>query len=65
MSSHFNFKSECLRKYDEELFEQFMDSFESLPIAALVDDRILAIHGGISPLLVRDGLNAVNSIDRF
>jgi diadenosine tetraphosphatase ApaH/serine/threonine PP2A family protein phosphatase len=65
MSNHFNFKSECLAKFDEEVFSCIMDSFECLPIAALVDDRILGIHGGISPSMVEKGLSVINKIDRF
>jgi serine/threonine-protein phosphatase 2B catalytic subunit len=36
-----------------------------MPIAALVEDRILAIHGGISPSIVKDGLQGIARIDRF
>ena len=42
-----------------------MDSFECLPIAALVDDRILAIHGGLTPSMIKDGLEPINKIERF
>ena len=42
-----------------------MDAFECLPIAALVDDRILAIHGGITPTMLTEGLEPINQIDRF
>ena len=62
---HFNFKSECLTKFDEEIYQLFMDAFECLPIAALVDDRILAIHGGITPTMLTEGLEPINQIDRF
>ena len=64
MSSHFSFKSECLTKFDEEVYELIMDAFECLPIAAIVDDRIFAVHGGISPELVKQGLDCIKSIYR-
>lgn len=51
MTSFFNFRDECLHKYDEQTYELFMETFDSLPIACLVNDKFLALHGGISPEL--------------
>ena len=51
MSEHFNFKLEITSKYDDEVYQNVMDSFECFPIAATIEDRILAVHGGISPSL--------------
>jgi serine/threonine-protein phosphatase 2B catalytic subunit len=49
LTSFFNFKQECDVKYDEEIYERVMDSFDSLPIACVINDKFLAVHGGISP----------------
>jgi len=51
MTAFFNFRAECLYKYDLETYELFMDSFDALPIACLVNEKFLALHGGISPEL--------------
>jgi serine/threonine-protein phosphatase 2B catalytic subunit len=56
MSEHFNFKQEVLTKYDHEVFEMFVESFSAMPISAIVDERIFAVHGGISEKLIEDGL---------
>jgi serine/threonine-protein phosphatase 2B catalytic subunit len=51
MTSFFNFKQECEFKYDEQIYDEFMKSFDALPISCLVNDKFLAVHGGISPEL--------------
>lgn len=62
MAEHFNFRNEILEKFDEEVYNLIMDSFDNLPICALVDNKILAVHGGISPEL--KNINAINKLDR-
>lgn len=51
MTETFTFRNEVLQKYDEETYELFMEAFDSMPVAAHVANRYLAVHGGISPLL--------------
>lgn len=52
MSSFFNFRSECLYKYDLEVYDLIMDSFDAMPIACIVNNKFIGVHGGISPDLM-------------
>jgi len=50
MNLNYGFHADCIRKFGqdgEDFWERANDAFEFLPIAALVDDTILCIHGGI------------------
>jgi serine/threonine-protein phosphatase PP1 catalytic subunit len=47
----YGFHDDCKRRYNIKLWKQFCDVFNCLPPAALVDDRIFCMHGGISPEL--------------
>lgn len=49
LTSFFNFKQECEVKYDEEVYERIMESFDALPLSCLINDKFVALHGGISP----------------
>ena len=40
-----------LYKYDQEVYDMFMDSFDLFPICAIVNAKFIALHGGLSPLL--------------
>ena len=51
MTESFTFREEVLERYDVEVYDMFMDVFDSLPISALVAKKYLAMHGGISPEL--------------
>ncbi len=49
LATYFNFKQEVLYKYDVEVFNAFMNSFECLPLACVLNERFLVVHAGISP----------------
>jgi serine/threonine-protein phosphatase 2B catalytic subunit len=63
MTENFNFLIEIEEKYDHEIYDLIMETFDALPLAALVDNKILAVHGGISPEL--QNMQAIYKIDRF
>lgn len=45
----YGFYAECKRRYNVKLWKTFTDCFNCLPIAAVVDDKIFCVHGGLSP----------------
>ncbi|OHS93617.1 Serine/threonine-protein phosphatase PP1-2 [Tritrichomonas foetus] len=51
INKQYGFFEECKRKYNTKIFEWFNDVFDWLPISAMIDNRILCTHGGISPNL--------------
>lgn len=47
----YGFYDECKRRYNIKLWKTFTDCFNTLPVAAIIDDKIFCIHGGLSPEL--------------
>ena len=49
----YGFYDECKRRYNLTLWRNYLDLFNMMPISALIDDRILCMHGGLSPKLTK------------
>eukprot|EP00906_Rhabdomonas_costata_P031756 RCo044818 len=45
----YGFYDECKRRYSIKLWKMFTDTFNCMPVAAVVDEKILCMHGGLSP----------------
>jgi serine/threonine-protein phosphatase PP1 catalytic subunit len=58
----YGFYDECKRRYTIKLWKVFSDVFNCLPAAALIDDKILCMHGGLSPSLY--DLQQITDIER-
>lgn len=63
MTGFFNFKDECEYKYDLTVYYAFMESFDTLPIAAVINGKFLTLHGGLSPDL--RVLSQIGGVNRF
>ncbi|KAF2741977.1 serine/threonine-protein phosphatase PP-Z [Sporormia fimetaria CBS 119925] len=47
----YGFYDECKRRCNIKVWKAFVDTFNCLPIAAIVADKIFCVHGGLSPSL--------------
>ena len=47
----YGFYDECKRRYNVRIWKSFTELFNYLPVAAIIDDKILCMHGGLSPEL--------------
>lgn len=45
----YGFYDECKRRYNIKLWKTFTDNFNCLPVAAIIDEKIFCMHGGLSP----------------
>lgn len=59
----YGFYDECLRKYGSvNVYRYCTEVFDYLALAAVVEDRIFCVHGGLSPMI--STLDEIRSIDR-
>ena len=58
----YGFYDDVKRRYNVRLFKAFVGVFDCMPVAASVGEKILCMHGGLSPEL--DDLNKIDQIQR-
>ncbi|QID81505.1 Serine/threonine-protein phosphatase [Saccharomyces pastorianus] len=47
----YGFYDECKRRCNIKIWKTFIDTFNTLPLAAIVAGKIFCVHGGLSPVL--------------
>ena len=56
------FYDECNSRYNITVWKRFIDVFNCMPVAALIDGKIFCVHGGLSPDL--DSMDQIRRIMR-
>ena len=62
LNREYGFYDECKRRYNIKLWKKFVDVFNCMPYSAIVEDKIIFMHGGLSPIL--QNLSQLNEIMR-
>lgn len=58
----YGFYDECKRRCNIKTWKGFIDTFNTLPIAAIVAGKIFCVHGGLSPVL--NSMDEIRNIAR-
>ncbi|ODV97324.1 hypothetical protein PACTADRAFT_55775 [Pachysolen tannophilus NRRL Y-2460] len=58
----YGFYDECKRRLSSKMWKNFVDVFNTFPIAATIGDKIFCVHGGLSPSL--KNLEQIKAISR-
>lgn len=48
----YGFYDECKKRYSIKLWKTFSECFNCFPVAAIIDEKIFCMHGGLSPELI-------------
>jgi len=60
----YGFYDECKRRYNIKLWKQFCDVFNCFPVCAVIDEKIMCMHGGLSPEITNPNFEQIKKLVR-
>lgn len=48
MNRAYGFYDECKRRYNSKIWKELVATFDTLPLAAIIDEKIMCMSGGLS-----------------
>jgi diadenosine tetraphosphatase ApaH/serine/threonine PP2A family protein phosphatase len=65
LAPNMGFRDEVVCKYDGDLYSSFISYFSTLPVAAVIEDYVFVVHGGISRRSAACTVDKLNSHHRY
>uniref|UniRef100_A0A0K2TVH7 protein-serine/threonine phosphatase n=1 Tax=Lepeophtheirus salmonis TaxID=72036 RepID=A0A0K2TVH7_LEPSM len=59
MNKLYGFENEVLSKYESKTYDCFKEAFDWMPLAHLVSEKVLVVHGGISKNIRLDDIRSI------
>jgi len=58
----YGFYDECKQRYNVKLWRTFCDVFNWLPASAIIDNRVICMHGGLSQAMLEQGSTVAEKV---
>lgn len=64
ISRIYGFFDECKRRYNVKLWRTFLDVFNNMPVAAIIENQIFCCHGGLSPEFLKPDVPDLDNLKK-
>lgn len=65
VSRHFGFYDECSKRFSRRLWKAVVSTFDYMPVAAFIEDKIFCVHSGLSPGIHYSGISTQAELKEY